>query len=174
MRLPQAILVLLTLFTTINAFAIPDSFNAIAESAKQLTKRRGGGGGRGGGRTSSSSSSSSSSRLTKPNSMTGGTTPGGSGPQPKLYSGGHTYYAGGAPIPYRAGAPSPGGISPRFIPAAGLGFFPGVWLYGAYAYPYHGYYGYHNQTSDKNETSKVECLCARFNECGCDANNQTE
>jgi len=33
---------------------------------------------------------------------------------------------------------------------------------------------YHNRTSDQNETSKVECLCAKYAECGCDANNQTD
>ena len=62
--------------------------------------------------------------------MKGGTTPAGSGPQPRLYRGGHTYYGGGAAIPYRAGAASPGGVRPTFLPAAAIGFFPGVWLYG--------------------------------------------
>ena len=132
MKPSQTILFLLTLFTTIHAFALPDSLNTIADSAKQLTKRRGGGGRGGGGRSGghTSSSSSRTSALTKPNSIKGGTTPAGSGPQPRLYRGGHTYYGGGAAIPYRAGAASPGGVRPTFLPAAAIGFFPGVWLYG--------------------------------------------
>jgi hypothetical protein len=132
MKLSQTVLILLTLFTTIHAFTIPDSLNAIADSAKQLTKRRGGGGRGGGGRSGghTSSSSSRTSALTKPNSMKGGTTPAGSGPQPRSYRGGHTYYGGGAAVPYRAGAVSPGGVRPTFLAAGAIGFFPGVWLYG--------------------------------------------
>lgn len=172
MKLSQSILFLLTLFTTIHAFTLP-GFNDITESARQLIKRAPrGGGGRGGGGGRSSRTSTSVSPLTKPNSMKGGTTPAGSGPQPRAYRGGNTYYPGGAPIPYRSGAKSPGGINPRFVGAAGLGVFPGVWLYGAYIYPWGGYYHYRNQSSNQNETSKVECLCGRFQECGCDANNQ--
>lgn len=175
MKISQAILFLFTLITTIHAFALPD-FNAIADSTKQLIKRKGGGGrGGGGGRTSSSSSSSSSSsRLTRPNSVAGGTTTAGSGPQPRAYRGGNTYYPGGAPVPYKAGNPTPGGVNSRFIGAAGLGIFPGVWLYGAYAYSYPGHYLYHNRTSNQNETHPMECLCGRFQECGCNANNQTD
>lgn len=140
MKLSQSILFLLTLFTTIHAFALPGSIEEFTEAVKQLTKRRGGGGrGGGGGGRSGGGGGGSRTFATRPNSMAGGTTPGGSGPQPRLYSGGNTYYAGGAPVPYRSGATSPGGISPRFLPAAGLGFFPGIWLYGAYAYPWGGY-----------------------------------
>lgn len=81
------------------------------------------------------------------------------------------YYAGGARTPYAAGAKSPLGITPFLLPAAALAFFPGVWLYGAYAYPYTHPYYYMNEQTHKNESLPVVCLCQQYQECGCDNNN---
>lgn len=176
MKIPQTTLFLLALITTIHALALPESFESFAESSNALFKRRGGGGGRSGGgfsggRTSHSSSSGSSRTLGSSNR--GGLTSSGSGPQPRIYGGG-SYYPGGASSPYRSGSTAPGGVKPAFIGAAGLGIFPGVWLYGAYAYHYPGLYYYHNHTSNQNETKPVECLCSKYSECGCDSNNETD
>ena len=92
--------------------------------------------------------------------------------------GGGKYYAGGASSSYRAGGRSPAGIAPYVLGGAALGFFPGVWLYGAYAYPYHNYYSYHNASNSsepqgQNETLPVTCLCSQYSACGCDDNNNT-
>jgi hypothetical protein len=54
-----------------------------------------------------------------------------------------------------------------------LAFFPGVWLYGAYAYPYTHPYHYVNNTSHHNDTIPVVCLCEERQECGCDDNNNS-
>jgi hypothetical protein len=80
-----------------------------------------------------------------------------------------------------------------------LSFYPGLWLYGAYNYPYTHPYTFHNrtatsnttnstttrrdngfdimlrQTSDEgvNQTKPVTCLCAVYSECGCDDNGNT-
>ena len=51
-----------------------------------------------------------------------------------------------------------------------MAFFPGLWLYGAYAYPYSHSYPYHNATSNGNETLPVTCLCQEYSACGCDDN----
>lgn len=109
----------------------------------------------------SSSSSSSSNR--------GGTSRSGSGRQP-TYAGGSSY-AGGAATPYAAGGRSPRGIFPFLLPIGALAFFPGIWLYGAYAYPYSHHYNYTNDTSKQNESLPVVCLCQEYSECGCDENN---
>ncbi|KAK5171304.1 uncharacterized protein LTR77_004448 [Saxophila tyrrhenica] len=176
MRASQAIFLLLTLVTSIHAFALPDAFDASGEKFSDLWKRRGGGGGRGGGGFSSgggrSSGGSSGGRppSTRGNSNTGGRTSGGSGPQPRSYPSGN-YYGGGARVPYRAGGRSPGGVAPVFLGAGALAFFPGIWLYGAYRYNYDGEYDYHNRTSGRNESRPVECLCGRYQECGCNQNN---
>jgi len=45
------------------------------------------------------------------------------------------------------------------------------WLYGAYSYPYNRPWVYYNQTSNKNETTPVSCLCGRYQSCGCDEND---
>lgn len=82
-----------------------------------------------------------------------------------------SYYAGGARTPYAAGKKSPLGITPVLLPAAALGFFPGVWLYGAYAYPYSHPYYYMNESNHHNESLPVVCLCQEYLECGCDENN---
>lgn len=80
-------------------------------------------------------------------------------------------YAGGARTPYAAGAKSPRGVTPFLLPAAALAFFPGVWLYGIYAYPYYHPYYYVDQQTHRNESLPVVCLCQQYQECGCDSNN---
>lgn len=160
----------------------------------------GGGGGRGGGSSSSGSSSSSSgssssgssgsssgssgsrgtggstysttSGRTGSSSSTGGSTSAGSGAA-RTYGGG-AYYGGGAATPYSAGVASPRGISPLYFaaPALGLGFAGGLWAYGAYSYPYHNPYVFHNASRNgtNNESIPVQCWCPRYSECGCDDN----
>ncbi|KAK3713401.1 hypothetical protein LTR37_008593 [Vermiconidia calcicola] len=177
MKLSQAVFYLLAFVTTIHAIALPAPLESTAESAQELWKRRGGGGGRGGGGFSSggrsSGGGSSSSGRTASTSNRGGLTSSGSGIQPRPYRGG-SYYGGGAAVPYRSGSKSPRGIAPVFLGAGALAFFPGIWLYGAYAYSYPGRYYYHNQTSNQNETRPVNCYCGRFATCGCDSNNETD
>lgn len=56
---------------------------------------------------------------------------------------------------------------------AALGILPGVWLYGAYAYSYPGYYHYYNTSANRNESHPIECLCGARAECGCDPQNET-
>ncbi|KAL4959481.1 uncharacterized protein BDV14DRAFT_205627 [Aspergillus stella-maris] len=160
---------------------------------RDLEKRRGGGGGggrgggggssgggsggRGGSGGSSGSRPSSGHAGTRPGSTsrtstTGGTSPGGSGPRP-TYGRGGGYYGGGATVPYTSGIRSPLGIAPFFLPIAALAFFPGLWLYGAHAYPYNHAYNYHNDTSDRNESIPVICLCGEYAVCGCDDSNNS-
>ncbi|RDA91557.1 hypothetical protein CP533_4348 [Ophiocordyceps camponoti-saundersi (nom. inval.)] len=150
----------------------------------QLFRRRGGGrvGGssRGGGSSSSSGgrgsgsgggrgAGGSSSSNTAPTSNIGGTSRGGSGPKPSF--GGGRFFGGGGRVPYRAGIASPLGIAPFFLLGASLAFWPGVWLHGAHLYPYSYVHHYRNESSGRNETAKVLCGCDRFEECGCDENN---
>lgn len=45
--------------------------------------------------------------------------------------------------------------------------FPGLWFYGAYAYPYSERAQYGN---NPNETIPVLCVCQKYNVCGCDEN----
>ena len=59
-------------------------------------------------------------------------------------------------------------MTPYLLGGAALGFFPGLWLYSAYAYPYGSPYHYHNNTNNDNETLPVECLCQQYSACGCD------
>lgn len=47
--------------------------------------------------------------------------------------------------------------------------FPGVWLYGAYAYPYN-----HTITYDNHTDVNATCLCAQYAECGCDENDDAD
>ncbi|THV50567.1 hypothetical protein BGAL_0145g00140 [Botrytis galanthina] len=170
-----------------------------------LFKRKGGGGGggKGGGGSSSSGSSSSGSSgsssssssgsssgkggVTSSSSSSGGATKAGSGPAP-AYGGGR-YYGGGATTPYSSGARSPLGIAPVFLGLGALSIFPGLWLYGAYSYPYHNSYAFRNHSATRNSTNTtsasietrqdsdttgvnqskpVTCLCAAYSECGCD------
>ncbi|KAL0465374.1 hypothetical protein QR685DRAFT_138692 [Neurospora intermedia] len=115
----------------------------------------------------------SSGPKTSPTYNGGGATKYGSGPKP-AYGGGR-YYGGGAVQPYQSGMRSPSGIRP-FALGAGIGLlavWPAVWLYGAYMYPYHNLYTYHNQTSDQDETRNVTCACDPYLVCGCDDNTNT-
>ncbi|RSL41916.1 hypothetical protein CEP53_012474 [Fusarium sp. AF-6] len=105
-------------------------------------------------------------------SNVGGGSKSGSGPQPNFAGG--RYYPGGAVAPYRSGNRSPGaGILPFVLVGSALAFWPGVWLYGAYMYPYTHQYHFHNDTSDEDEIRDVICGCGRYEVCGCDDNNDT-
>lgn len=109
-------------------------------------------------------------RLTSPphsTSNTGGRTTSGSG-TPKTFGGA---YGGGAAVPYRAGGRSGSGIAPAFLGGAALGLLPGLWLFGAYSYPYSRHVPFHNNTSGQNETLPVLCLCEQYSVCGCDENH---
>ncbi|KAL4801897.1 hypothetical protein BDV18DRAFT_147757 [Aspergillus unguis] len=167
-----------------HAEVITPSHETVDLDSRDLEKRRGGGGGgRGGGggssggssggRTGGGGSSSSGGNRggsTSSSSNSGGTSRGGSGARP-TYGRGGGYYSGGATTPYRAGRRSPLGITPFFLPVAALAFFPGLWAYGAYAYPYHHPYHYVNDTTNRNESLPVVCLCGHYETCGCDDNN---
>ncbi|KAL8850555.1 MAG: hypothetical protein Q9221_004512 [Calogaya cf. arnoldii] len=173
-----------------------------------LAKRRGGGGGTGGGSggggggggRSSTSSSSGSTGSSGGSRGTSGSGSGGSrgsntGSVARPSYGGGKYYGGGSPAAYRAGGRSPRGLLPV---AVGLGaaaiIFPGIWLYGAYNYPYTGRYSYRNSTrranttggdddddddnrrllrrqDDQNVSLPVTCLCQMYSACGCDDND---
>jgi len=181
---------LLGIFTlgalTTNALLIPSDVSAVARRSedaieqkrdtsyiKDLFKRKGGGGGgKGGGSSSSSSSSggsSSSSSGSSRGSNAGGATSAGSGVRPAY--GGGKYYGGGAAVPYTAGSKSPKGIAPVAILGVGaLAFFPGLWLYGAYMYPYGHNYNFYNSTTRRNQTKPVRCLFQQYSVCGCDDN----
>lgn len=74
-------------------------------------------------------------------------------------------------MPYAAGHRSPSGLTPFLLPAAALAFLPGLWLYGAYLYPYNNPYRFVNQTTNQNQTIPVVCVCAQFAECSCDGNH---
>ncbi|KAF7871491.1 hypothetical protein EAF04_003598 [Stromatinia cepivora] len=175
------------------------------EEKRDLFKRKGGGGGGGrgggggssggggkGGGSSSSSSSSGRGGVTSSSSSAGGATRAGSGPRP-AYGGGR-YYGGGATTPYSAGGRSPLGIAPLFLGLGVLSIYPGLWLYGAYSYPYHNTYTFRNHSATRNttnttsaslatrqdpdttgvnETRPVTCLCAAYSVCGCDDNGDT-
>ncbi|KAI1264864.1 hypothetical protein F5Y18DRAFT_69356 [Xylariaceae sp. FL1019] len=191
MRFSNAIIGLAALTHSINAVAVPDT-HVVALDAREpqpkydpsiedLWKRKGGGGGggRGGGSSSSGGgkggSSSSGGGLGSSSSNTGGRTTTGSGVRPNY--GGGSYYGGGGTQPYRSGSRSAGGILPFVLAGTVLTAitFGGLALAaGAYAYPYHNPYTFHNATTDKNETKPVVCVCEPYNECGCDEpTNQT-
>jgi len=141
--------------------------------AKDLFKRKGGGGsgGRSGG-SSGGSTSSGSRPAGSSTSSSGGRSSGGTGVAPAY--GGGKYYAGGASVPYTAGGRSPSGLAPvAFLGVGSLAFFPGVWLYGAYAYHYSHPYGYYNRSSGRNESKPVDCLCQQYQVCGCDDNTNS-
>ncbi|KAL4869645.1 hypothetical protein BDV12DRAFT_167363 [Aspergillus spectabilis] len=169
---------------------ITPDHQALDLEGRDLEKRRGGGGRGGGGGGSSggggggrggtggsrpgsrppSSHPASRPGSTSSTSNVGGTSRGGSGPRP-TYGRGGGYYGGGATSPYQAGIRSPLGIRPFFLPVAALAFFPGLWLYGAHVYPYNNHYRYVNETSNRNESLPVVCLCGQYAVCGCDDNN---
>jgi hypothetical protein len=69
--------------------------------------------------------------------------------------GGGKYYGGGATSPYSAGRPSPLGITPIFLGGAALAVLPGIWLYGAYSYPYLHPYTFFNHSATANDTSNT-------------------
>lgn len=173
MRLQQTLFHLLTFITAIQALALPAAFNSIVESGTELYKRKGGGGGRGGGSSSSSGSSGGRTGGSSSSSGSSGSRGGGSSSgtgAPRSFGGGR-YYGGGAAQPYRAGSTSGWrGPAPFLLGAGALALFPGLWLYGAYAYRYddnNGERTYYNETSDKNETRPVTCLCGQYQQCGC-------
>lgn len=97
-----------------------------------------------------------------------------SGISPSFGRGGNKY-AGGATIPFRAGSASPARrIAPFLLLGGALAFFPGLWLYGAYIYPYTNPYSFINRTANAlNETLPVTCLCAAYSACGCDEDNDS-
>jgi len=156
-------------------------------SNPDLFKRKGGGGGggkgggggpKGGGGGSSSGSSGSSGGSSSGSSGPkgggsyngGGATSTGSGPRP-IYGGANGgYYGGGAKAPYRPGSNSPSGIVPAAIGFGAVGFLGAAYLYGAYSYPYAHQYHYYNKTTNQNETKPVECVCTKYEPCGCDDN----
>ncbi|KAL8825663.1 MAG: hypothetical protein Q9191_004278 [Dirinaria sp. TL-2023a] len=156
-----------------------------------LQKRRGGGGGGGGGGRGSSGGSSSSSSGSSGSSSSGsrsGSSGSGSGSRNtgtasssssiRPAYGGGKYYGGGATSAYKSGTRSPLGLAPYALVGAGAGLvFPGLWLYGAYAYNFDHPYHYHNasNTTDprNNETLPVTCLCDKYSACGCDDNGNT-
>jgi len=146
----------------------------------------------GSGSSGSSSSGSSGTGKGSSGSSVGGSTKTGSGVRP-AYGGGR-YYGGGATTPYAAGRASPLGIAPILLIAGvgALALYPGVWPYGAYSYPYHNPYTFDNRTANSNstntvhkrqatldtntgvnETKPVTCLCAAYQECGCDDTGDT-
>ncbi|KAF4454951.1 hypothetical protein F53441_2608 [Fusarium austroafricanum] len=127
--------------------------------------------GSGSSRGSSSRPGSSGSSGSRGGSSGGGGGSRGVGPQPSFAGG--RYYPGGSATPYRSGGRSPGSIAPYALGGAALAFWPGVWLYGAYMYPYSHPYHYHNETTDKNETRDVLCGCSKYEYCACDDNNNT-
>ena len=144
-----------------------------------LEKRRGGGGKSGGSSGSSSSGSSSSGGKSGSSGSSGSKGSGSSTSSSSSLSpsyGGGRYYYGGASTSYASGARSPRGITPYLLGGAALGFFPGLWLYGAYAYPYSHPYNFRNETApanSQNETLPVTCLCQEYSACGCDDSGNT-
>lgn len=138
-------------------------------ASEELWKRKGGGGGGGkGGGSGGSSSGGGGSGRGSGSSTSGGRTTTGSGVAPSY---GRGYYGGGAAVPYASGGRSASGISPLlFVGAGAFAVFPALWLYSVYSYPYSRPYNFRNQTSNRNETKPVNCLCEEYSECGCDEN----
>ncbi|KAK3112646.1 hypothetical protein LTR53_010869 [Teratosphaeriaceae sp. CCFEE 6253] len=155
MKIPQVLLFLLGFITTVHALALPSALDTIADASKEIFKRKGGGGGKGGSSSSSGSSTSS-----------GGSSSRGSGASSSTSNSGGRTSSG-------SGGRSPGGVAPYLLAGGALAFFPGIWLYGAYAYPYNHAYLYHNNTNNQNETRPVQCYCAQYAECGCDNNTDS-
>jgi hypothetical protein len=65
-------------------------------------------------------------------------------------------------------------VAAFLLPLGALAFFPGLWLFGVYAYPWHTPYYFYNRTNNdtatRNETLPVLCLCQEYSVCGCDDN----
>jgi len=158
------------------AFLAPKAERDNSQQDEKLWKRKGGGGGggRGGGTSGSGGSrgtgSGGSSSRGRPGDNAGGSTRSGSGPPP-AYGGGR--YGGGAAVPYRAGA-ARGSIVPFALVGGALAFWPGLWLAGAYMYPYSHPYRYYNETARENQTKAVLCGCAEDLPCSCEENNATD
>ncbi|MCJ1409046.1 hypothetical protein MMC19_003123 [Ptychographa xylographoides] len=144
---------------------------AYLETRRELERRRGGGGGgKGGGSGGKGGGDSGGS-----GGSSGGRGSSSSSSIAPSYGGGR-YYGGGSSRAFSAGSRSPLGIAPFFIGGAALGFFPGLWLYGAYAYPYTHPYYYHNSSAaqgQQNQSLPVECLCQEYTACGCDDNGNS-
>ena len=158
------------------AGSLRQSIEANNERTYTYLEKRRGGGGKGGGSSSGGSSSggkTGSSGSSGSSSSKGGSTSSTSSSSPSY--GGGRYYSGGATRSYSSGQRSPLGVAPFFLGGAALGFFPGVWLYGAYAYPYTHNYSYHNNSSPnaRNESLPIVCLCDQYSACGCDDNANT-
>ncbi|KAK5290168.1 hypothetical protein LTR16_002639, partial [Cryomyces antarcticus] len=189
MKFSSTILHSLLGFSAVNGLVIPETvtslslrdtpsedFHASPLPSNPLERRKGGGGssGGGGGRSSGSSSGSSSSGSSSGGRTSSGASSGGAARTP-AYGGGQ-YYSGGATSPYRSGSRSPLGLTPFLLPIAVLSIFPGLWLYGAYAYPYSHPYSFHNQSAPNNGTNTtlpVQCLCQQYSDCGCDDNTNS-
>ncbi len=149
------------------AFAISDV------RSPNILRRKGGAGESGSGSSDGGShgdDSSSAGKDSSSTSNTGGISHKGNGPQPQSYPDGNAFYYGGAKVPYTAGADSPSGIKATLLPAADLDFHPGFgyWPYGVYIYHLADAYTYQNSSSKQKETKPVDCLCAAYQECGCD------
>ncbi|KAI1251542.1 hypothetical protein MGN70_006110 [Eutypa lata] len=149
------------------------------DQEKWKRKGGGGGGGRGSGGSSSgkgsgssSGSSGSSGGRGSASSNSGGRTTTGSGVTP-AYGAGGAFYAGGSKEPYKSGA-TRGSIVPFVAGGAAVGFLGGAYLAGAYVYPYHHQYYFHNDTTNQNETKPVVCVCDQYNECSCEDNGDQE
>jgi len=188
MRYAEFLILAFIAIWSANALSI-QNLNFESDSSLRFTaleKRKGGGGGGGGRSGGGTSSGGTSSGGTSGGSGThtsgtgtstgGGTTGGGTrsvgATTPRSYGGGSSY-AGGSTVGYSAGQRSPAGLTPYFLGGAALGFFPGLWLYGAYAYPYNHRVPLHNNTSNSNTTYPVLCLCEQYDPCGCDDNTNT-
>lgn len=169
----------------------------IVSPAHTLVRRKGGGG-RGGSSSGGSSSSgggrsSNSGSRTSSSSTAGGATRSGSGPARSF--GGGRYYGGGAAVPYTAGARSPRGLVAGAVlaPLVVLSIMPGLWLYNCYPYYYNNPYRFYNQsaindndndrralwsrqtqTTGRNESLPVLCLCQDNSVCGCDENDDPQ
>ena len=184
MRLDFALLAL-SLMTSASAAAIDDQNHARADGFAvsddhDLYKRKGGGGrgggggSRGGSRGGSSSGNRGGGSSSRPppntfaNSNAGGSSPKGSGPQPRF--GGGQLYGGGAKAPFPAGnrSPNAGLVAGGLLVGGALAFWPGLWLAGAYLYHYDDDYRFNNETSGEEEELPVICGCARYSVCGCD------
>ncbi|EFR02919.1 hypothetical protein MGYG_05921 [Nannizzia gypsea CBS 118893] len=124
------------------------------------------GGGKGGGRGGRPRPGGSSGSPPRP-ANSGGTSPYGSG-TPRSFGG---FYGGGARVPFAAGGRTPLGRSPSFLPLAALAFFPGLWLYGVYAYHHSDPYIWYNRTAMRDQLFPVTCLCQQYSVCGCEDNN---
>ncbi|TGZ77685.1 hypothetical protein EX30DRAFT_180466 [Ascodesmis nigricans] len=174
------LLLLIALATVALAALYPRDAEAFSlPKAPRLERRRGGGGGGrggggggGGGRSSSSGGRSSSTGSTSRSSNAGGFSSSGSGTPKSFGSGSSRSYSGGSSVPYTAGKTSPSGIAPLALGVGALAvIFPGIWLYGAYAYNY-PHRARYNRSS--NDTIPVICVCQEYSVCGCDENyNET-